>query len=46
MKGMTKGTRSIPKTGSGKQAVRPSPPSGSSKGAGQWGGNKPTGGRV
>ena len=46
MKGMTKGTRSIPKGSSGKTVVKASPPVSKGKGSSQFGGRTPSGGRV
>ena len=46
MKGMTKGTRSIPSGKQGKTVVKASPPKSMGKGSSQWGGSKPSGGRV
>ena len=40
------GSRSIPKGSQGKTMVKASPPSSQGKGSSQWGGRKPSGGRI
>jgi hypothetical protein len=46
MKGMNKGTRSIPQGKKSGSTVQPKPHTGKGSGSSQWGGSKPTGGRV